>query len=601
MNENLINSTSLSVQMTYQYYLEEKFLVNRKYQRKLVWTIEEKCAFIDSIVKYYSVPLFLFAEKENSTKKCFEIIDGMQRLNAIISYIENEFSIDLGNGIKGYFDLDTLSSTKQQKDKNILIQKEPIINRDICIKITNYPLPFSFINASEDNIEEIFRRINSFGKQLSNQEIRQAGAAGRFPQLVREVSNLIRGDVSPSDLLNLNSMKLISISNKRLNYGIYIDNIFWVKQGIITKANMRVSRDEELIAWIISYMIMDGDIDPSSHALNSIYQYNNSNNKLYHILENKLTFIGDAIIKDWYINIHNIILSILKDSGMNFKSLVFSEDNSEGIVRTYQVIFLSLFELVIKEKKIIKDIKLLVSKFKGIANKHLKGISSKTWNKDTRFEKVKAIKGILTECFINTKNNLENNLECTLQLETLLRKSRIEGTQYDFKTGLHNFDEKGKFNTELAQKIIKTLTAEANSKPREDGYVIIGITEGKDNFKMFQKYYQTSSGEQWDNSEFYITGVENEIEKFYNNKGDLFQNEILSQIDKAPIKEDVKMYIKTHFTMLKYNNHDIIFLYLKALNEPITFDDKFFVRSGNNTTEIKGASAITNFIRNFNS
>lgn len=91
MNGNPISSTAISVQMAYQYYIENKFIVNRKYQRKLVWTMEEKAAFIDSLQKFYSVPLFLFANKNIEGVTSFEIIDGMQRLNAIMAFIENEY------------------------------------------------------------------------------------------------------------------------------------------------------------------------------------------------------------------------------------------------------------------------------------------------------------------------------------------------------------------------------------------------------------------------------------------------------------------------------------------------------------------------------
>ena len=51
-----------SIQSLYGSYLKETFLVNRRYQRKLVWTVEEKRSFIDSIVSGYPVPLVLLAE-----------------------------------------------------------------------------------------------------------------------------------------------------------------------------------------------------------------------------------------------------------------------------------------------------------------------------------------------------------------------------------------------------------------------------------------------------------------------------------------------------------------------------------------------------------
>lgn len=38
-------------------FKENKYVVNRKYQRKLIWTIEEKQSFIDSIIQGYPIPI----------------------------------------------------------------------------------------------------------------------------------------------------------------------------------------------------------------------------------------------------------------------------------------------------------------------------------------------------------------------------------------------------------------------------------------------------------------------------------------------------------------------------------------------------------------
>lgn len=100
-----------TIETLYEYYIGEKLLVNRKYQRKLVWTIEEKQSFIDSISLSYPIPLFLVAEVPFNSDVKFEIIDGMQRLNAIFAFIEGEFSI---NG--KYFDLETIGTTKYLLD-----------------------------------------------------------------------------------------------------------------------------------------------------------------------------------------------------------------------------------------------------------------------------------------------------------------------------------------------------------------------------------------------------------------------------------------------------------------------------------------------------
>lgn len=75
--------------MADKYYRLGDFSINREYQRKLVWTLEEKKSFLDSIVKGYPVPLFIFREVKNDkprekevslfeeNNKHYEIVDGL--------------------------------------------------------------------------------------------------------------------------------------------------------------------------------------------------------------------------------------------------------------------------------------------------------------------------------------------------------------------------------------------------------------------------------------------------------------------------------------------------------------------------------------------
>lgn len=75
-----------SVERVYGFNAENRFLVNRRYQRKLVWSIDEKRAFVDSLRQGFPVPLILLADVQHDEEDRFEIIDGMQRLNAIIAF-----------------------------------------------------------------------------------------------------------------------------------------------------------------------------------------------------------------------------------------------------------------------------------------------------------------------------------------------------------------------------------------------------------------------------------------------------------------------------------------------------------------------------------
>ena len=581
--------------MAYENYLKEKYIVNRRYQRKLVWTLEEKAAFIDSLSKWYSVPLFLFASKEEQGTVQYEIIDGMQRLNAIMSFIENEYPIEI-NGTKGFFDLNTLASTKSLYDQGIIEQQTPILDRQVCINITNYPLPYSIINADTKSIEAIFRRINSFGKQLSNQEIRQAGAVGTFPDLVRIISSKIRNDISP-DLLVLNKMKDISLSNKKLKYGIPMENTFWVRQKIVTIQNMRVSRDEELVAWILGYMVLGNQVEPSSKALNALYQYDeDSNSDLAVSMETEIARLGENTIVGWFEAIHTEMLNILYLSNKTFRNLVYNDDYSEGLVRTYQVVFLALFELLIKDKMIVSNYNELLKSLDSIALHHLKGISDSSWKATTRYQKIQAVKGILLPFFKKKVGSDVAKENWIFELDNIIRLSRIEGTQYDFKMGFHNLST-GVFDEELVQKIVEILTAEVNKGPNTKGYVIVGITEGEKSFEMFRKHYGTSKGEKFEGTDFYITGIQDELKKYYGDSGDKLQNDILNIIRKAPIEDSVKNEIMTKFKMVKYRDNDIIVFELSSHKSPVLYNDTLYVRNGNQTKPISGVKATLAFYK----
>ena len=65
------------------------------YQRDLVWNLEDKVALIDSIFKKIDIGKFTFIKRDydydNPYAKGLEVLDGKQRLNAIIDFYEDRF------------------------------------------------------------------------------------------------------------------------------------------------------------------------------------------------------------------------------------------------------------------------------------------------------------------------------------------------------------------------------------------------------------------------------------------------------------------------------------------------------------------------------
>jgi hypothetical protein len=112
---------STSIQSLYSWSREDRIYVNRRYQRKLVWTLEEKQKLIDSILRKYPIPAILLAEKTDKSNS-YEIIDGLQRLHAIVSFIEMSFPTADGR----YFNLAYFPTAKAQADAGKFAAKNDV-------------------------------------------------------------------------------------------------------------------------------------------------------------------------------------------------------------------------------------------------------------------------------------------------------------------------------------------------------------------------------------------------------------------------------------------------------------------------------------------
>ncbi len=120
--------------------------------------------------------------------------------------------------------------------------------------MSEYVLPVTVVErADATSIIQIFERINSYGRRLSEQEQRQAGLTSKFSQLVRAIACEIRGDVSEENV-PLSLMPEISVQGVKTvhGYGIGAESTFWSKEGILHFTSLRDSLDEQTIADILA-------------------------------------------------------------------------------------------------------------------------------------------------------------------------------------------------------------------------------------------------------------------------------------------------------------------------------------------------------------
>lgn len=568
---------SESIQRLYNYYIDERLVVNRRYQRKLVWSIDEKEAFIDSIAKSYPVPMILLAENESVENNILEIIDGMQRLNAIVSFIENEFSL---NG--EYFDLETMAETKLKKDNKELTQKEPILNRKKCADIVSYVFPTStYKGASEHEIDEVFRRINANGKHLSRQEIRQAGAISGFADIVRKIASEIRGDVSLNDRVVLNNMKRISITSRNLDYGINVDDVFWVSSAIIRREQVRESKDEEIIAEIVATMLLESTPATSSSILDEYYGLK-AKSKRASELEERIRICSSETVRRNFIKVFDEIKNLLNVAGKTFNALISKDRTFDKVPRYYQIVFLAFYKLLVIENKKINSQYELLKLLDGMTASIKLSQGGGNWSAIERENSINAVKGLIEKCFVDNSEDPAVQKWST-EFETILMQSKIEQNCFDYKIGFCDL-RTGEFNESAYRKCIKTLTAMANKGKGKVGYVIAGVADKREDIEELKK--SSCYSVPIEKSGYYVVGLDYDSEKLGISADRYFQK-LIQILDKEPIDEQYKSYIGNNIRFIDYGGKSILIMKIEGLDKPAIYDNQYYQRKGANLDKIE--------------
>lgn len=567
-----------AIQRIYGNYLNWRYIVNRRYQRKLVWTLEEKRRFIDSIISGYPVPIVLLAERKAETQNSFEIIDGMQRLNSIFGFIENEYDVD-----SCYFDLNTMAETKALMDAGMLVQREPKMSRELCVQVAAYTMPLSiyeFANASD--VDEVFRRINSGGRKLSRQELRIAGATGHFAQAVRIIASRVRGDVSASDELPLNEMKKISITNRDLPYGINVDEIFWIKHGVLTKEQVRESRDEELVADILAFMLLDEKPSSRSEFLDDFFGYNEGEAQQQRHQEIELATQKntiDAISADFQRVLDQLKITLSR-AERTLSQLLFGEQSPRA-PRYFQVVFLALHKLIVTQNQEVTDQDALVKLIDG-SGANIRVPEGGRWGSEDRLNAVNGAAGLYGPAFGPAKGYDPAQIRWITQMENILTQSYTEQGAYDFKQGFLRLDGNSVFDEDSFDKILKTLVGISNIRTGVRGYVLVGVADTEADAKRVTKLYKVDARPF---ERFFITGVEHEAVALGKSLDELFLD-LTKRIKNSALSEPLKDYVARHVKAVRYYDKTVYVLEAQAQEEPSNFGGAYFVRHGNQLSEI---------------
>ncbi len=584
-----------SLQTLYNFYSNKLLIANRRYQRKLVWGVDEKEKLIDSIAKSLPIPLILLAERRRGQPGKYEVIDGLQRLEAVFAFMDNKFSYE-----GEYFDLETIGDTKARLDSGAISeQRFPTMSRDRSLLIANYQLPVSiYRDASESAIDEVFRRINSGGQRLSLHEIRQAGATGALPDLVRKTAAAIRGDGTFSDSIFLNDMSQLSISRKDLDYGLRMSDLFWARHDILGHDEIRWSSDEELILDLVLDCV-----------LNPLPTTGWQNRDVAYGLERKIKSqsLGEVnaliqasnpdLLFQRIMSVVELVDDTMRGHGSLGRHMISLETYEKGTRRQFQAVFAGIYGLIYRESLTTLSSEALRE---VLANFWAKGIAIPTggsaWGKDQKKKTYTKVEKLLRKAFFKPEPQpgivLLNSRK---YVESLLRGPVSEDSMVELKQGFCELKNPPVENKNLFQEVLQTCVAMMNSGPSSEGLVLVGVADKQCDADRIQTLFGTQpievSGRHVVGTEAQLRHLGYDIDSWWRRWKDL----ILS----ADAPMDVLQSLAQSLTPVYCDGLLLWELKPKSNGRPIILNGKCYVRVGTSTHEIDSNDFMTVVMQQF--
>lgn len=168
---------------------DQKLVIQPDFQRKALWSKVSKIMLIDTILRGYPIPkIFIQNSTEEDGRTVRKIIDGQQRVTALMEFVSNKFQLE--KPYDGQF-LGSFFSDLPSDERNKIMQY--VID---CNEAYGY---------SETEYREIYTRLNKYTVPLNSQELRKAEFSGSFYRVSDEIASL--------DFLN--DWKIFTVASRR--------------------------------------------------------------------------------------------------------------------------------------------------------------------------------------------------------------------------------------------------------------------------------------------------------------------------------------------------------------------------------------------------
>jgi hypothetical protein len=154
-------------------YDNGKLIIDPDFQRNLVWELEQKSKFIESVILNFPLPPWYVNQ---TVEGKYIIVDGLQRTSTLHEFVNDKFKL---TGLEALTKLNGYNFSELKQ-----------LPGDYQTKVEDKKLNIYFIKPSVPIkvVYDIFNRINTGGTKLERQEVRNCIFSGQSTKLLKELS-----------------------------------------------------------------------------------------------------------------------------------------------------------------------------------------------------------------------------------------------------------------------------------------------------------------------------------------------------------------------------------------------------------------------------
>ena len=293
--------------------------------------------------------------------------------------------------------------------------------------------------------------------------------------MVRKLACLLRGDDS-EEILSLSKTPSISIDlpMSKQGYEVKADEVFWVSQGILLSTDLRDSMDEQCIADIAVCIIGGTLIDRSKDALDQIYMRSSLESERVAVA---LEVYGADKFSDEFKFCVDQLLEVCADgTPTKLRELIFQHRTTNAFPSVFAVILIAFHKLFFIDGMIISNYSGLKRALTNIVGRIERG--RKATSPEERQKNISTVKALIAESFTSSGKppDIYNN-HSTTDINSIIRRSEVELSNYELKQGLLSLSPKRAIDPNIVNKISRTICAIANIGPHNIGKIIIGVAD----------------------------------------------------------------------------------------------------------------------------